>query len=86
MSTEEDKFKRSKRISNEDNAVKKQVGIAKSHGVPADIPHKFAKRHAMDCGKPGCMLCSNPRRTLGQLTVQEKKLFQDLDDHNDDRN
>jgi hypothetical protein len=34
----------------------------------------------MDCGIPGCPLCSNPRRShKDKLTAQEKRLFQDVE-------
>ena len=80
MSTEEDKFKHSKRLQKDDNAVKKQTKIAKSAGLDVSEPHKFAKHHAMDCGNPQCPLCGNPRKThKDTLTVQEKKLFQDTE-------
>jgi hypothetical protein len=79
MSTEQDKFKNSKRRLKDDNAVKKQTRIAKEFGVPVDEPHKFAKHHAMNCGNPKCVMCGNPRRTFKELTPQEKRLFQDLD-------
>jgi len=59
MSTEEDKFKHSKRLQKEENAVKKQTKIAKAHGLTdkdkaIKEPHRLAKHHAMDCGQPGC--------------------------------
>ena len=80
MSTEEDKFKHSKRLQKDENAVKKQVKIAKAAGIKVDEPHKFAKHHAMDCGNPGCVVCGNPRKThKDTLTAQEKKLFQDTE-------
>jgi hypothetical protein len=80
MSTEEDKFKHSKRLQKDDNAVKKQTKIAKSAGLDVSEPHKFAKHHAMDCGNPGCPLCGNPRKThKDTLTAQEKRLFQDTE-------
>lgn len=85
MSTDEDKFKKSKRIQKDENAVKKQVKIAKAHGLTnkdkaIKEPHRLAKHHAMDCGNPQCPLCGNPRRThKDTLTAQEKRLFQDLD-------
>ena len=83
MSTEQDKFKHSRRLQKDDNAVKKQTKIAKTFGVPVTEPHKFAKHHAMNCGDPKCMLCSNPRKTFKELTQQEKRLFQDVDTPND---
>ena len=72
-------------------SVKKQVKIAKAHGltlqdVSVKEPHRMAKRHAMDCGNPECYLCGNPRKThKDKLTVQEKKLFQDLEEVRDYR-
>jgi hypothetical protein len=85
MSTEEDKFKHSKRLQKDTNAVNKQVKIAKAHGLTnkdkaVKEPHRLAKHHAMDCGQPGCMLCGNPRKThKDKLTAQEKRLFQDTE-------
>jgi hypothetical protein len=85
MSTEEDKFKHSKRLLKDENAVKKQTKIAKDFGVPVTEPHKFAKHHAMNCGNPKCVLCANPRKTFNELTPQEKRLFQDVEEHRDKR-
>jgi hypothetical protein len=79
MSTEQDKFKHSKRLQKDENAVKKQVKIAREFGVPVTEPHKFAKRHAMNCGNPNCVMCGNPRKTFKELTQQEKRLFQDME-------
>jgi hypothetical protein len=79
MSTEEDKFKHSKRLLKDENAVKKQTKIAKTFGVPVKEPHKFAKHHAMNCGNPKCVMCGNPRKTFKELTAQEKRLFQDVE-------
>ncbi len=86
MSTENDKVKHSKRIHDDETHIKRQVKIAKEHRVSEynpsgiDQPHRFHKRHAMDCGNPECYLCGNPRKThKDKLTAQEKRLFQDLD-------
>lgn len=85
MNAESDKFKMSKRRLKDENAVKKQVKIAKAHGLTdkdkaVKEPHRLVKHHAMDCGIPGCPLCSNPRRShKDKLTAQEKRLFQDVE-------
>lgn len=85
MSSDYDKFKHSKRLLEVDSAVKRQIKIAKSRRYTSydqviKQPHRLAKRNAMDCGRPGCMLCGNPRRTdKDKLTAQEKRMFQDLD-------
>jgi len=89
MSTEQDKIKHSKRMLKDDNAVAKQVKIAKAHGLTNQDktikePHRLAKHHAMDCGNPECYLCGNPRKThKDKLTAQEHRLFQDLDEVRD---
>ena len=89
MSTEQDKFNHSKRLQKDENAIKKQVKIAKEHRVseynPSEVkqPHRYNKHHAMDCGNPKCVMCSNPRKTFKELTQQEKRLFQDVDTPND---
>ena len=86
MAKEEDKIKNSKRRQKDENAVKKQVKIAKEHGAPVTEPHRLNKKHAMDCGNPECYLCGNPRKThKDKLTQQEKRMFQDLDKATDKR-
>jgi hypothetical protein len=67
-------------------AIKKQLGIIKQRrhflGASKQIdeaqPHRLAKKHAMDCGTPGCAICGNPRRVnrhkkKDQLTTQERR-------------
>lgn len=87
MSKEEDKFKKSKRLLKDENAVARQVKIAKKNGAGQkvlDQPHRLVKHHAMDCGNPQCPLCGNPRRThKDTLTAQEKRLYQDVDNPTD---
>lgn len=79
MSHEDAKIKHSKRIQNKENAIKKQVKIAKEHGYKVDEPHRFNKHHALDCGIPNCPICMNPRRVkhANNLTKQEMSLYQD---------
>ena len=71
MSKDEDKFKHSKRLHQEQTAIDKQVKIAKAHGISVKEPHKLAKHHALDCGIPDCPVCSSPRKTNGEATKQE---------------
>jgi hypothetical protein len=76
MSTEEDKFKHSKRILKDENAIRKQLKIAKAHNVPVKTPHELAKHHAMNCGNPNCVMCANPRKVWKEKTIQEKRFEQ----------
>jgi hypothetical protein len=75
MSNEEDKIKHSKRLLKDESAINKQVKIAKNKGLNVDEPHRFDKRHAMDCGSPKCMMCSR-EKVFGERTIQEKKFIQ----------
>ena len=80
MSASEDKIKHSKRLLKDQNAVVKQVKIAKAYQVPVEEPHKLAKRHALNCGNPKCIMCANPRKVFKEKTIQEKRFDQDLGD------
>ena len=84
MSTEEDKIKHSKRLQNDEIAIKKQMKIAKHHGMDVKEPHKFAKHHALDCGNPKCLLCSG-EKVLGIKSIKERRSEQDLDNMSDRR-
>lgn len=73
MSNELDKEKHSKRLHKETSAIRKQLNIARSHGI--DVKpyegHRYAKHHALDCGIPNCVMCSSPRKTFKEKTLQE---------------
>ena len=77
MSNEQSKFIHSKRRHDNETHANKQKHIAETHGFKVDEPHRYNKHHAMDCGNPGCPLCSNPRRLFKERTYQEKRDFQD---------
>jgi hypothetical protein len=85
MSNELAKYLNSRRRFKDEAAIKKQLRIAKQHGLTSKDkaikePHRLAKHHAMDCGNPDCYLCGNPRKThKDKLTAQEKRLFQDTE-------
>lgn len=69
---------RARRRHNTQKAIDKQRRIIKAlDGIVAPKimkqPHRLHKHHALDCGIPGCINCSNPRKVWGQLTVQERK-------------
>ena len=78
---EEAKFNHSKRIHQKENHIKKQVKIAKAHGLTdkdkaIKEPHRMSKQHAMDCGQPGCLMCGNPRKVFKNKTIKEKSFEQ----------
>lgn len=88
MSTEQDRFKHSKRLLKDENAINKQLKIAKSHGSSNDKnmehPHRLAKQHAMDCGNPKCLLCSR-EKVFGEPTIQQKRFDQNVEEPRDKR-
>lgn len=73
MSNELERIKHSRRISKKRSATIKQVRSAKAHGVTVREYHRYSKHHSMNCGRLHCFLCSNPRRTLGEKTIQEQR-------------
>ena len=76
MSTEEDKFQHSRRILQKQNHIKRELDIAKAYGLNTEEPHKFAKKHALNCGNPRCVMCGNPRKMFKEKTIQEKSFEQ----------
>jgi hypothetical protein len=86
MSTEQDRFKHSKRLLKDENAINKQLKIAKAHGSSDDKnvknPHRLAKQHAMDCGNPKCLLCSR-EKVFGEPTIQQKRFDQNVEEIRD---
>lgn len=79
MSRDSDKKIKSKRLHKDRVKIEKQLRIAKINKIPVKHPNKLAKHHATDCGRAGCQLCNNPRRTRGEKTLQEKRIEQDVD-------
>ena len=89
MSTEQDKIKNSRRRLNDENAIAKQVKIAKKHGLTnkdksLKEPHRLAKHHVMDCGNPQCLLCSR-EKVFGEPTIQQKRFDQNIEEIRDKR-
>lgn len=80
MSKDEDKFKHSRRLQRDETAAKRQVKIAKNYGLNVEgSPHKYEKRHYLNCGNPNCVMCGNPRKMFNDPTQQEKRMYQDID-------
>jgi|APCry1669192010_1035390.scaffolds.fasta_scaffold192312_1 hypothetical protein len=89
MSDEDQKEYHSRRRAKTQSHIDRQVKIAKVYGMEVKEPHKFAKHHALDCGNPKCIMCSNPRKVWGEKTIQELRSEQDeswsgLEDYKDD--
>ena len=86
MSTEQDRFKHSKRLLKDENAINKQLKIAKAHGSSDDKnvknPHRLVKQHAMDCGNPKCLICSR-EKVFGEPTIQQKRFDQNVENIRD---
>jgi len=86
MSAQEDKEKRSKRLLKDQNAINKQVKIAKEYKMHQGVkwkkieqPHRNRKTHILNCGDPKCVICMNPRKSFGDKTIQELKFEQDVE-------
>jgi hypothetical protein len=73
---------RAERRARTESAVRRQLKILRVRGRSQprgnSQPHRFAKRHAILCGKPWRPYFSNPRRGkrvkgADRLTVQERR-------------
>jgi hypothetical protein len=74
MSDEETKERRSRRLHQEQAAIKRQIQIAKTNHTPDTYitePHRYHKHHVMNCGNPKCHMCGNPRKVFKDKTIQE---------------
>lgn len=74
----DDRTKKAKRLQRTSNAIKKQIRIAKTAWNAEHLlkqPHRFAKRHALDCGNPECLVCHS-EKVFHKPTLQEKKFIE----------
>ena len=68
--------KKAKRLLQKERHIKRQMKIVKNVSIfPAESlqPHRLHKSHALNCGKPTCVWCMNPRKAFGKKTMQERK-------------
>jgi len=79
MSTEQDKIKHSNRLFKDDNAINKQLKIAKSvgHEKYNKEPNRLTKHHALDCGNPKCLVCHSVK-VFRYKTIHEQRFDQDV--------
>lgn len=73
MGIDNQKIKRSLRISKGKIKIKKQVRIAKINNIPVKEPHRLLKKKATTCGNSNCFMCGNPRKFFKEKTIQEKR-------------
>lgn len=81
----DDKIKKAKRLQRTANAIKKQVRIAKNTWNAEHLlkqPHRFAKRHALDCGNPECLVCHS-EKVFRKPTLQEQKFIESIKKQDD---
>lgn len=74
----EDYNKKADRLHRTKTAIERQHSIAKAMGVQHkhNQPHCYAKMHSLNCGKPNCAMCGNPRKFYKDRTMQEKKFIE----------
>jgi hypothetical protein len=77
------KEKHSKRIHQKEVVSKRKAKIAKAYGIPVANPHELLDHSPVSCSSPLCVMCRNPRKTFKELTIQEQREFQNLDEQRD---
>lgn len=90
MSNEENKAAHGRRIQQKNRHIARQVRIRQAHKFPGitgkvDSSHRYHKKSATTCGDSNCVMCGNPRKFFKELTMQEKRLIQDMDHVRDRR-
>ena len=94
-----DKEKRSKRFQQKKRHINRQAEIYNNiigdrQWIPENLTklagkdhkeskHRYHKRNALNCGNPQCVMCMNPRKAFGELTMQERRKFQYEGDNDD---
>ena len=76
-------LKRARRRRLTTNAINRQKRIAKQAWNAEHLlkqPHRFAKRHALDCGNPRCLVCHS-EKVFRKPTIQERKALQYAQDY-----
>ncbi len=76
-------LKRARRRRLTTNAINRQKRIAKQAWNAEHLlkqPHRFAKRHALDCGNPKCLVCHS-EKVFRKPTIQERKFLQNVQDY-----
>ena len=80
--------KRAERRFNDVKQVRKQMKILKQYDMitPQTISGMYVKHKALNCGRPRCKHCMNPRKAYGYKTLKEeindvvfKEAMNDLD-------
>ena len=80
MGNQVERFKHSRRIAKNARAIKKQKYIAMAHGYPIGPEHRLSKQHVASCGNSNCYMCGNPRKFFKEVTIQEKRFAQDVEE------
>jgi hypothetical protein len=76
MSNEVEREQHSKRLHQKERHVARQMAIRKAYKLPSDQAHKYHKVSGLTCGSSNCVMCGNPRKFFGELTIQERKFHQ----------
>ena len=88
MSNEENKAAHGRRIQQKNRHIARQVRIRQAHKFPGitakvDSSHRYHKKSGVTCGDSHCAMCGNPRKFFKELTMQEKRQMQDVDNMRD---
>jgi len=78
MSHPLDKDKHGERFNQKEKKLKRKMKLAKEYGLEHTLvkPHKYHKSSIFSCGNANCVMCMNPRKSFNELTIQERRCFQ----------
>lgn len=78
MSSVPDKDKHGERIQQKEKKLARKMRLAKEYGYDHVLkePHKYHERSVFRCANPHCFMCANPRKSMKEKTMQERKFEQ----------
>jgi hypothetical protein len=86
-----DKDKRQRRFGQKQRHIDRQVDLRSTiFKETIKQPHRLAKISFCTCGNSNCVMCGNPRKFFGDVTIQEQKQmayaksFERADENEDD--
>jgi hypothetical protein len=78
----EEKEKRNRRFQQKQRHINRQVNLKKQYNLHSETmeSHRYHKVKSLNCGDPNCAMCGNPRKFWNDVTIQEKKFHEMVDD------
>lgn len=83
MSSEQQRIQHSRRRYDDVVHIRKRQKLLKAKSILTDEtmrqPHRLHKVNGINCGNSNCVMCGNPRKIFKELSIQERRMYQDVE-------